>query len=270
MITVKFDMALLKQPDSKIRKITTDEITEIRHRSETDYQTHYKPYLYCPECGMAQIIHCDRLPNPYIKSIRISEHPQECSYATPPLESDKFYEYYDEKDNFEGIKNRLDKALDTLFLEKKTGNNPFILEHDDAIKASKSTSVKSSEHKKRIKRSLPRKLLSNSFDKDDFDVIKFFYGKVHIHWKFEKRESPKESFYYLFLHKIGSSELLCRLRISLDVYSYLPDNYKIDMNCYIVFMAKIRNKEDEKSGKFYKNSSLRSSYHISIKPIPKI
>ena len=225
------------------RIVFVKKLTNLKFSNETAFEK-IKDDLYCPECYQAQLTFVSRHSGPYLKTKNNSLHDENCSLQQNVM-SDKERKEYMSASTIDVINDDVEK-LRKLLNEKQISTNTQRNIHVDAEeKEEKGT------HKQ--KKVMPRKRIDLPLSEDDYDVIKYFYGKVNI------RFVPLDDYDFSLLKimSLDDKETYLTIKITNNVYQYLDRKLLNNINnTDFFYLGSIYKKNDEN------RSTARKSYLV--------
>lgn len=240
---------------TKLKKLLfVDEITFYYRFDKQFYKDNIEKYMICPECKLPRLSY-NNAATPYLSVYPNEKHTDECSLKQDEMNSVQTKTFIDDPKNREQISRQIESVLTTML-----DTVPSAAAKTKSIKLGTSSEIPySPKLQKTPKKRIPRKRIDLKFTPDDFECYKLFYGSVRINW--EKDKDTED--YKILLRRQDKSDnrLLCRLKISDKVYSYLPYEFKTprEFNCNIVFLAKFTDK-----GRSYQDTWIKTSQYISL------
>ncbi len=234
----KIEEAMIKPLN---KKVTLNDLIELNLSDKDLFET-ISTELYCPECFQAKLIFAaGKKISPYLKTKQLEKHDENCQYIQNLMndkEREKFVNNSKPKDIFNDIE-QLRKLLDESYSSKTI---------------SESLNKADRKYNYSNEKRMPRKRIDLPLEEDDYDVFKYFYGKVNT--KFVVLE--KYGYSLLKIMSLDNKTTYLSIRISNNVYLYLDE----------VFTEDLKNTDFFYLGKIYKyNNQNRSiaikSYFIS-------
>ena len=246
MSNCKFEEAFC----SKIKR--TIDINEISIMYKLD-PAKYKSIsgsLYCPECRKAKLSFVNSNKK-YFRTFKASVHTENCSLKQDEMSAKVITKFIEDTKNSAAVVRQIESALATLFPEelKTVTADP----NKNEFTKTKTVPPVGLDYKQ--KKRIPRKRIDLTFSDEDLDNPKIFYGNVRAVWGKDKYN------YTILLYSLKKSDLLCKIKITENVYKYIPKEYKSkkDFNCAISFLAVLKNSNEN-----YFKTSLRHSNYIKI------
>ncbi|MGN0569267.1 MAG: hypothetical protein ACI4N4_02030 [Candidatus Fimenecus sp.] len=235
------------------RLLSIDEITHYYRFDKQFYKDNIEKHLICPECRQPNLSYHNDAP-PYLSVYPGAKHLDDCTLKQDEMTPVQTETFVENPKNREQISRQLESVL-TMMLDAVPTSHKKATPQKSKISSSPSDI---DVHSKKSKKRIPRKRIDLQFTNEDFDCYKLFYGSVRLQWEKEDTED-----YKILLRRQDKSDkrLLCRLKISSKVYSYLPNEFKTprEFNCNIVFLAKFSNK-----GRSYQDTWIKTSQYISL------
>lgn len=250
---MKFEEAYWKKED---KNLSIDEITGNFRSNKSFFSSDIKDCLFCPVCQKPNLAF-NNASTPYLSTYPNSEHAAGCRLIQDELSPKRADKIVSNPKNKDIIIRQMEYVFLTLFdSSTKTGKSS-----SKSISFPKSSHSFAKEHKTTSKR-FSWKRIDLSFNVDDFDCFKIFYGTVFVKWETDYHTSDGiiEEWHKILMYN-KKEKMVCRLEISPRVYSYIPETYKKinNTNCKITFLAKFKN-----NGKTYRKSSLINSEFLMM------
>ncbi|MCI9642482.1 MAG: hypothetical protein HFJ98_06815 [Eubacterium sp.] len=218
-------------------------ISKFKFTNETEFEK-IKDDLYCPECYQAQLTFVARHSGPYLKTKNNSSHGEDCSLQQNVM-SDKERKEYMSTCTIDVINDDVEKLRKFLNDKPISTDAPQNIEND----ADEKEDVKPLNRKK----NMPRKRIDLPLSEDDYDVIKYFYGKVNT--RFVHLDAYDLSL--LKIMSLDNTETYLTIKITKNVYQYMDRKFLTDMdNTDFFYLGSIYKKKDEN------RSTARKSYLI--------
>lgn len=236
------------------RLLSIDEIIHYYRFDKQFYKDNIEKNLICPECKQPSLSYHNDSP-PYLSVYPGAKHLDNCTLKQDEMTPVQTESFVANPKNREQISRQLESVL-TMMLDAVPNTYKNV-----TSKKAKISSIPSEVYipSKQPKKRIARKRIDLKFTNEDFDCYKFFYGSVRLKWEEEKDTKD----YKILLRRQDKSDkrLLCKLKISSKVYSYLPYEFKTprEFNCNIVFLAKFADK-----GRSYQDTWIKTSQYISL------
>lgn len=239
------------------RPITIEEVSYIFQNDRDTFISAIKDSLICPECKNVPLIY-NNAATPYFSVYPKAIHSESCTLRQDEMDADEASRFLSDITNKQIIQRQMDSLISQILSEAspKLANPKAAFMQSTFSKSSKSKTPVSSKR-------LSRKRIDLPFREEDFNCEKIFYGRVHLKW--EKCSNSSQDAYKILLCHTVKKTLLCKLKITSKVYSYLPSKYKSinELECAVAFVALF----SEDSTKHYQATHLKHSERITIEPI---
>lgn len=225
MSEIKYDEALYKT-DGIFEKIGVEKLIELSKSNPKKYSEEYYGNLFCPECNTPQL---SLIKNSFLRGYRDQRHSDDCSKSFKPISQRNFKNLLQDVTSLNQVNQRLKKIIERLLFNKIERTNPFLAKVTNNHCELCDIIPSEVENRDSIY-NIPCKSLNAPFYDDDYNTLKFFYGKVDI--KLSKKENKKSNteFYVLSFYKPNIDYILCSLSMSVAVYNYFIQSYKIDLD----------------------------------------
>lgn len=229
-----------------------EEIANLYSSNPKKFKVNYNLSFVCPECHIAKLSF-NNATTPYFKSYPHAIHADNCELKQNEMSWSVAEKFSDNPDNATLIRRQMNSILNSLL--KTNPLSSVALAPKDNTKMSKCTkTIVATTTTKR----LPRKRIDLPMNDEDYNRIKYFYGRVSLNW--EKDEKNKR--YKILLWHREKGKLLCKISVSYTLYGYIPTDFKYpkNYNCNIVFMGTIEKLE----GKSYCQGHIRFADRLIV------
>ena len=208
------------------------------------FENEYRPFLFCPECHQARLAY-KNAKTPYLSAYPGAIHSPDCDLAQDVVSHDEarsiVNDYNKNTDIQDSVIRQIDSTLRLLLAERN--RQPLInntsQQHRNNIH--QQSEIHDGQHQENNPR-LPRKRIDLTLNDTDYGVYKIFYGNVFLKWKKDTKSDEQKSNHKILLYTPKTHKFKCSIKITDNVYSYLPSEYKFINNqiCKIVFIAELK------------------------------
>ena len=242
---MKFEEAYVDLIDEEI---TIEDVANIYKRDFLQFQR-LQEHLYCPECRTAQLAFVSSKVC-YFRSFPNSEHIEDCSFRQSMMNKKETKEFVSLPQNIDVLKRQLKNLILRLHTSKVTSPKRHNINSASNRRVEKNNLIVTLQKKTMC---FPQKRIDLPLKEDDYDIIKFFYGKVYCKWETDKEGEGYKLLVYTALHE----RLRCRIHITGKVYKYLPDEFKFvgKRLCNLAFVAELK---EEPSKTYCKTNLIHS------------
>lgn len=217
---------------SNRKKYSVEEVTKLRKQDLKAYAL-IKDYLYCPECETPHLTHnlCSTKSD-YFSTHNKEKHDIDCSIECPKATAQHLEQLQSDDKALDKLQNRLKAAIVSIFADKKSKHNPFIIK-TNASQINNNDISKDSG--KTINYAIPKKRLTNGLSENDINTLKIFYGQVRLRCKKHKKGYKL----YVFSSFDKQLPMICSMYLSQKVYDHMDINEGDCFNCCLAFYAQM-------------------------------
>lgn len=224
---------------SENKTFTLDEVAYIYNNEPERYAYSFDGKIFCPGCHKVPMTFVNS-KRPHFRGFPNFDHEEGCFYTKEEMTQEEVRDLLTKPAGENEIVHQIDRLV-IQFLRNSAGD----ISADNINRPAKSANDPDALVKQRwnTKTVIPRKQINAPFCDDDYGVAKLFYGRVRIQWEKSKTDDKKK----LLIRHIKTGKLICRLFLTSKVYSHLPSKYITECDAFIVFMATLTRKSEDKS-----------------------